>query len=262
MGGQPLQQKTGQDFPTLGVAVNIVSPCLETTQKRDLMSGRTIAIGDIHGCARALRALIQTIDPASDDLVIALGDYVDRGPDSRGVLDQMIELVDRCELVPLLGNHELMLLEALESEESRHFWLQCGGAETLDSYDADLANIPEFHLEFLRGCRRYYETEGHIFVHANYEANLALPEQPDALLFWEHLMLYPDGTNTVPARHYSGKVAIVGHTPQSNGEIMDLGDVICIDTYCFGDGWLTALEVDTKQVWQADQFGNLREEKK
>ena len=226
------------------------------------MPGRTIAIGDIHGCAQALRALIQAIAPAPDDLVIALGDYVDRGPDSRGVIEQMIELADCCELVPLLGNHELMLLEAFESEESQQFWLQCGGAETLASYGADLGAIPEQHLEFLRGCRRYFETDGHIFTHANYNADLALPEQPDALLFWEHLMLYPDGTNTIPARHYSGKVAIVGHTPQANGEIMDLGDVICIDTYCFGDGWLTALEVDTKQVWQTDQLGNLRPKEK
>lgn len=223
------------------------------------MSGRTLALGDIHGCSLALRAIIRAIDPTAEDLVIALGDFVDRGPDSRGVLEQMVELVERCEVIPLQGNHELMLLEAIESEENLEFWLQCGGAATLDSYDGDLANIPEIHLAFFRGCRRYYETDSHIFVHANYDANLALQEQPDALLFWEHLMMYPDGTNTIPARHYSGKVAVVGHTPQGNGEIMDLGDLICIDTYCFGGGWLTALEVETGQVWQADQFGNLRD---
>jgi serine/threonine protein phosphatase 1 len=223
------------------------------------MSGRKIAIGDIHGCSQALEALIRVIDPAPEDLIVPLGDYVDRGPDSRGVIEQMIELVDRCEVVPLLGNHELMLLGAIDAAENISFWLQCGGAETLASYGDDLSNIPQFHLAFLRGCRRYHETEGHIFVHANYDPRLSLDEQPDGLLFWEHLMMRPNGTHTIPPRHRSGKVAIVGHSPQSNGEILDLGDVICIDTYCVGDGWLTALEVETGQVWQADQLGNLRE---
>jgi serine/threonine protein phosphatase 1 len=89
-------------------------------------------------------------------------------------------------------------------------------------------------------------------VHANYQYNLQLAEQPPYLLFWEHLHL------NLPRRHEGGKRAIVGHTSQKGAEILDLGHVVCIDTFCHGGGWLTALDVDTGQVWQADRTGKLR----
>src|ERR671921_455665 len=73
------------------------------------MPGRTIAVGDIHGCSSALDA----IRPRNDDVVVTLGDYINRGPDSRGVIDRLIDLGRRCRLVPLLGNHDQMLFEAL-----------------------------------------------------------------------------------------------------------------------------------------------------
>ena len=76
-------------------------------------------------------------------------------------------------------------------------------------------------------------------------------------MFWEHLMFYDNGMHTIPGRHFSGKVAIVGHTPQENGEILDLGDIICIDTFCVGSGCLTALNVDTGEICQADKEGRI-----
>src|SRR6476620_5058537 len=121
------------------------------------MSSRTIAIGDIHGCSAALRALIDAIGPTADDTIIALGDYVDRGPDSRGVLDDVLELERRFRLVPLLGNHELMLLDAIENPHVIGPWLECGGEATLRCYDRQLRNIPAEHLAFIRRCKRYYE---------------------------------------------------------------------------------------------------------
>ena len=76
------------------------------------MPTRTIAIGDIHGCSAALDALLDAIRPRPEDTIVTLGDYINRGPDTRGVLDRLIDLGRRCRLVPLLGNHEQMLLEA------------------------------------------------------------------------------------------------------------------------------------------------------
>src|SRR4051794_34181621 len=76
------------------------------------MRGRTIAIGDIHGCSTALDALIHAIRPRPEDVIVALGDYINRGPDARGVLDGLIELGRYCRLIPILGNHEQMLLDA------------------------------------------------------------------------------------------------------------------------------------------------------
>ena len=73
---------------------------------------RTIAIGDIHGCSAALDALLDAIRPRPEDAIVTLGDYINRGPDSRGVLDRLIKLSNQCRLIPLLGNHEQMLFEA------------------------------------------------------------------------------------------------------------------------------------------------------
>ena len=74
----------------------------------NLTSGRIVVIGDIHGCATALRTLVKVIDPRPEDTIVTLGDYIDWGPDSRGVIEQLIGLSGRCHLVPVLGNHEEM----------------------------------------------------------------------------------------------------------------------------------------------------------
>jgi serine/threonine protein phosphatase 1 len=213
---------------------------------------RTIAIGDIHGCSDALKALIDAIQPAADDTIVALGDYVDRGPDSREVISQLLTLGDRCHLVPLLGNHEIMMLNALSSQSDFSLWLNFGGLETLSSYGGNLDNLPPTHIDFLKSCQRTHETEFHIFLHANYFADLDLDDQPERRLFWEHL------SASLPPPHHSLKTAVVGHTPQPDGEILDLGHLICIDTGCFAGGWLSALDVQSGQVWQADLIGDLR----
>jgi serine/threonine protein phosphatase 1 len=216
------------------------------------MRARTIAIGDIHGCAAALAAVLAAIKPAEQDTLVFLGDFVDRGPDSRGVIEQVLALEKKCGLVTLLGNHEIMFLDALERGAEGGGWLQYGGRETLASYNWDIRNFPAPHFDFVRGLKRYHETATHFFVHANYIADIPLAEQPDYALFWEHLFESP------PAPHENGKTAIVGHTAQRSGEIRDLGHVVCIDTYCHGGGWLTALDVDTGDVWQADRQGRMR----
>ncbi len=104
---------------------------------------RTIAIGDVHGCAKALRALIEAIQPQAEDLIVMLGDYVDRGPESRGVLDLLIDLRSRCRLVPILGNHDQMMLDALNGGPPFD-WFECGGLQAIDSYGPgrDLALVP------------------------------------------------------------------------------------------------------------------------
>jgi serine/threonine protein phosphatase 1 len=215
------------------------------------MPGRTIAIGDIHGCAAALETLLAAIRPMSADTLVALGDYVDRGPHSRRVIDALLDLRTRCRLIALKGNHELLLLRALESPEDMQFWLQSGGLPTLASYGG-VAEIPTSHLEFLHDCINYHETDSHIFLHANYRPELALAEQDERYLFWEHL-------NSVPPKpHFSNKKVLVGHTPQHSGEVLDWGHLLCIDTFCFGTGWLTAYDVDSGHIWQADKHGQTR----
>ena len=207
-------------------------------------TNRLFAVGDIHGCSTALAALVEAIRPGPQDTLVFLGDYIDRGIDSKGVMDQVIALGRRCRLIPLRGNHEQMLLDARTDRWALEFWLACGGVTTLDSYGfgAGLDDIPSEHWRFLENCRQDYETETHVFTHM--KANFRLPADPE------------DGRPLWP--RVSGKVGIVGHVAQRGGDVLDEGFLVNIDTFCHGGGWLTALEVHTGEVWQADERGRLR----
>src|SRR5262249_17723796 len=144
-----------------------------------------------------------------------------------------------CHLVPILGNHDQMLLDVRSGKYPIFWLLDMGGTTTLDSYGPgrNLDVIPEEHYEFLEGCLDFHETETHIFVHANYFPDAPMAEQHVGLLRWESLR------DMMHDPHESGKVVIVGHTSQKAAEILDMGYLKCIVTYCHGGGWLTALEV-------------------
>ena len=212
---------------------------------------RRFVIGDIHGCSKALRTLVECIEPASDDELVFLGDYVDRGPDSRGVIDQILELRRSCRVVALRGNHEIMLCAVAFGGHDEQMWLQTGGKATVTSYGGSLDKMPENHQYFLRSLLPYYETKDAIFVHANYDARSPMEQQPDELRYWTHLV-------TTPPPHHSGKRVFVGHTPQPSGMILNLGHLVCVDTYCFGTGYLTAMCIDTDETIQVDKKGHRR----
>lgn len=216
---------------------------------------RTIAIGDIHGCSRALAAIVELIQPSASDTLITLGDYVDKGIDSAGTLELLLEIEQQCELVPLLGNHDLLMLRALEGDISTRGWKKFGGLTTLQSYGDThkTDDIPDDHIDFLRRCRLFHETSSHFFVHGAYEPGLPLRQQDDATLLWQSIR------HEIPGPHVSGKTAIVGHTSQKDGEILDVGHLICIDTWCWGGGWLTALDIEDGTVWQVDEDGKARD---
>ena len=214
-------------------------------------SKRVVAVGDIHGCAVALRALIDALQPTADDLLIVLGDAVDRGPDSRGVIEQLLCLREQCELVCLMGNHEQMLLDSFRGLMPERQWHAYGGAETLHSYAmGDRASmVPNSHLEFLATWRDYFEIENHFFAHGNYLPDLPFEQQPWHQLRWRSLH------EVVPRAHQSGKMAVLGHTSNKHGRIVNLGYLACIDTFCHGGGWLTAFDAISGRVWQAAESG-------
>jgi serine/threonine protein phosphatase 1 len=216
-------------------------------------TGRVIAIGDIHGCATALATLLDAIYPGSDDVVIPLGDVIDYGPDSRGVLEQLEALRDRTQVILLTGNHEEMLFNVLDRQWDPESWTRHGGDKTLAVYEVDHPrDLPADDLAFLRTARSFHETATHAFVHSGYYPNQPLSETPSSALFWEPL----DPSRCWP--HYSGKTFVVGHTPQTSGNVLDLGFVVCIDTDCSRGNWLTALDTTTGRTWQANQRGELR----
>ena len=222
----------------------------ETSGQHDF-NMRLFAIGDIHGCYAALLALDEKLKFGAQDVVVTLGDYVDRGPDSRLVIDHLIALDQRTTLVPLIGNHELMMLEARHGGDAFLYWSDAGGRATLDSYKGQVMEaIPAGHWKFLETCRRFHETDQDFFVHANAQPDLALAEQSDDLLFWE--------TFNHPPPHQSGRRMICGHTAQRSGKPLNLGHAVCLDTCAYGGGWLTCLEAGTGVYWQANQFSQIR----
>jgi serine/threonine protein phosphatase 1 len=132
---------------------------------------RTLVIGDIHGCNAALTCLPREVDAGSEDQLIFLGDYIDRGPASRAVIESLLGLEKNCPAVFLRGNHEVMVLDAREDSLKSNLWQSYAGLETLYSYDAAYSqdwpsHIPRAHWEFLERTIRFFQTDTHIFVHA------------------------------------------------------------------------------------------------
>ena len=228
---------------------------------------RCLAIGDIHGCFAALQALVAYAPYASAETVVFLGDYVDRGPRSRECLDWLVgqqqqptetqqQRKSKPTLVTLRGNHDVMMLQARSGALPFYDWLHFGGDATLASYGANgrpgsLEHVPAAHWRFLEATLPIWEAEGDFFVHAGVDPEKPLDEQPDHLLYWEKL-------DEGGAAHPSGKRMICGHTSQKTGRPLDLGHAVCIDTWVYGEGWLTALDVESGRYWQANEAGQTR----
>lgn len=214
---------------------------------------RTLAIGDIHGCLTALTALAAFVPFRDDDQLITLGDYVDRGPNSCGVLNWLIERNSRGNLVPLLGNHDAMMLESREFDGGS--WQVLFGEETLKSYADDrpgtIHAVPDSHWQFLKSeCCQFKETATHLFCHATPDPGEPLSQQPELNLLW--------GFWGPPEPHCSGKTLVCGHSTQESGWPASVGHAVCIDTGVETGGWLTCLDVDTGEFWQANQLGETR----
>jgi serine/threonine protein phosphatase 1 len=212
---------------------------------------RTIAIGDVHGCQVALATLVDGLQLAPHDTLVILGDVIDRGPDSRDCIRQLQALEMRCRLQCIQGNHEQMMLDAIDGLMSTQEWLVHGGAETLDSYGKGfgVGSLDPDHVDFIRSWGDVAECDSHFFAHGNYLASRPLTRQPWRDLRWQSLKWH------TPEPHLSGKTAVLGHTANKQGEILNLGHLVCIDTYCHGGGWLTAFDVTTGRIWQANQSG-------
>ena len=215
---------------------------------------RLLAIGDIHGCLTALEVLLKEVRPGPEDTVVTLGDYVDRGPDSKGVIDRLLALAKETKLVPLLGNHDQMFLQVLAGDDQRlEAWLGVGGVETLASYNGG-DGVPAEHHRFLaQDCRLWFEPEGEgvFFVHGTASPVLPLAEQPEEWLLWRRI-------HEARTLHCSGRIMVCGHTAQRSGLPLVLPHALCIDTWVFGEGWLTCFDVHAGTFIQANQAGEVR----
>ena len=212
------------------------------------------AIGDIHGSLQALQSIFTQERIKKNDTIVFLGDYVDRGPNSKGVLDWLIENKKIYNFKFILGNHDIMMSNAKNSKEQFTQWLYLGGSQTLDSYGIkDYSNwadkINNAHWNFIDSCKPYCEIGNFIFVHAGLQVGLKLRRQDSYDLFWKKY--------EIPECYSSKKTVICGHTSRKNGEIADFGHTICIDTFAYGGKWLTCLNVKTKEYIKANNNGEV-----
>lgn len=217
---------------------------------------RTLAVGDIHGCRNALVALMKAVRLTKDDRLVFIGDYVDRGPDSKGVIDWILERWGDCETIALRGNHEIMMMDARRSHFDFSLWVPAGASETLASYGIAsetgwVERIPREHWDFVGRTRAWFETDTHIFVHAALIHDLEMADQPDEALYWNKF-------ESMRLPHQSGKTVVCGHTRQSEGEIKYWGHAICIDTAACRGQWLTCLDSESGDFWQANERGRTR----
>lgn len=206
------------------------------------MEKKIVAIGDIHGCVRSLKTLWSKLKPYKDALHVFVGDYIDRGPYSKEVIDFLLDVrVDR-ECVFLRGNHEQMLIDAILNDELNN-WIYNGGESTLKSYNniRHPQDFPPTHIDFYMETLLYYDTDDYFFVHAGVPPHLTVEqslEDPSS----EHFFLWGrDHLNAfdVPWE----KTVVFGHTPRPYP--IRKNKMIGIDTGCvydeLGYGKLTAV---------------------
>jgi serine/threonine protein phosphatase 1 len=214
---------------------------------------RLFAIGDIHGCPGELGALLDGMGLEPGDTVCFVGDYIDRGKDSRGVIDLLLAFRERDDVrsVFLKGNHEDMCLSFLgRTGRWGESWLVNGGAEAVRSYGIDArsapaaleAAMPPEHLAFLEGLERSHRDLGYLLVHAGIRPTRRWEEQSDEDLFWIR-------DEFIARPHQLPETIVYGHTPVRQ-VYADLPYKIGIDTGLVYGGCLTALELPDQTLHQ------------
>lgn len=212
---------------------------------------RTIVIGDIHGCHKEAKKLIdilirEEIYHPYEDRLIFIGDYIDRGENPRLSVEYVRGLQEQYgdRVIALMGNHEDMLLDYMA--ENGHNWLYNGYSPTLVSYRG-YEEIFKDDLKWMAGLPLYYEDEHFIYVHAGVDKDIPMEEQMDDTLLWTREAFYHN-----PGAYH--KKVIFGHTPtmfigNTNKPLwLNGGNDIAIDTGCVFGGRLTALIIEKKQI--------------
>jgi serine/threonine protein phosphatase 1 len=218
-----------------------------------VMGERLFAIGDIHGSYEQLKELVEhKIQIKKTDKLIFLGDYIDRGNQSREVVDYIIGLQNKdFDIIALIGNHESMLLDALDNDMFLPEWIQNGGSETMISFGINsLKQLDQVYIDFFKGLQFYYFLNNLLFVHAGFNDRISNPFDDKYHMIWSRREKY---TNPV----LRDKTIIHGHTPVPQLicklEIQNHNHVINIDTGCVytdieGYGCLSAFEIYSRKL--------------
>jgi serine/threonine protein phosphatase 1 len=228
-----------------------------------LPAGRRIyAVGDVHGRADLLASTFERIDahqiktPTVRTLEVYLGDYIDRGPDSRGVIDLLLWRKAQGNVATLLGNHEEMMLRALDDPRIFLDWLRWGGSETLLSYGLQPRTngldevqaciqtfreiLPKLHLTFLQSLAPYFQSGDYFFVHAGVRPGIPLDKQVPEDMLW---IRDPFLTST----ESFGAIVVHGHSPVPSPQF--LPNRINIDTRAFMSNVLTCVALEGSSAY-------------
>ncbi|MFW6157693.1 MAG: metallophosphoesterase family protein [Balneolaceae bacterium] len=200
-----------------------------------------IAIGDIHGCIQSIKALLDELEQYNGRQYVFVGDYIDRGPDSRGVVDYLLDFRSDHDCIFLRGNHEQMLLDALDHGKDE-LWKVNGGDVALRSYGVKKAkDLPKDHLEFYRKTKMYYDTQEYFFVHAGIPPHITIEEATGNKKYEEQFLWERSHLNVMETPWE--KTVVFGHTPRPHPINKD--KMLGIDTGCvynsLGYGKLTAV---------------------
>ncbi|NJC87151.1 MAG: serine/threonine protein phosphatase [Desulfuromonas sp.] len=203
---------------------------------------RLLAVGDIHGCRTQLRALLDEVAANEHDQLVFLGDYIDRGPDSAGVIDDLLAVRERLPATVFLrGNHEQMLLDVLAGDNPATFLFN-GGAQTIASYRARGGWPPRAdHAAFFAQLPTYYATGRFLFVHAGLRPGRPLEEQQAEDLLWIR-------AEFLDSSYDWGRTVVFGHTPRDVPLLA--ANRIGLDTGCVYGGRLTCCDVLSGHCWQ------------
>jgi len=228
---------------------------------------RIIVVGDIHGYLKPVKELIDKIDIKEKDLLIFIGDYIDRGPVSKDVVDYLLELsVVNENIYFLRGNHEDMFLGSIGYDavvKDLRTWLYNGGTQTLKNYGMDsndimqltrlwdgyerqkyvMEYVPKAHLDFFLNTKLWIESKNYFFCHAGISPSSSIEEgkKDKKNLLWIREHLYYEKYNWE-------KTVVCGHTPIQ--EVMIKDKLICVDTGLYYFGILSAIDVLSKKIYQ------------
>jgi serine/threonine protein phosphatase 1 len=213
---------------------------------------RLFAIGDIHGCNRTLHTLLfDTLQVNKTDRIVCIGDYIDRGPDSKGVVDTIISLRNAgYHIDTLRGNHEQIMMQSVSDKDALKLWLRNGGRQTLASFGVDaFSDLSKEYRDFFSATLFYLEVGKYLFVHAGFDFVNEDPLQD------KHAMLTI--RKFYPRPEWLGdRIIVHGHTPipyqnivqQSGSSVVNI-DGGCVYPQLEGYGHLVALELHTMQFY-------------
>ncbi|WP_247567536.1 metallophosphoesterase family protein [Bradyrhizobium sp. 151] len=206
---------------------------------------KTYAIGDVHGCLDQLQRLVELCEQDAGEgqsKLVFLGDYIDRGPDSRGVIEFLMDLQKWSpdEIICLRGNHEDLLLAALEGQDAEQSWLLNGGYATLRSYGAACAtDIPMPHIAWLRSLPLFHDDRKRFFVHAGVHPDRPLDQQRTRDLLWIKEPF-------LSSEKVLGRFIVHGHTPLKSGRPEVRINRVNIDTGAVFGRTLTSAVFDSR----------------